>query len=123
MAQIADTLATWEGHIQLVKVKSHMGMPLNAAADKAADAGEEAEHTPPDIEGLQALPIQFRSQVAPAMASTSAFTRDRSHVAAMPDPPDAGSTSADPAAEPDSPSGWKRFPKEVGHLVLQLFHH
>eukprot|EP00961_Rhodomonas_salina_P272754 3685619-Rhodomonas_salina.1 len=76
MAQIADTLATWEGHIRLVKVKSHMGMPLNAAADKAADAGAKAEHTPPDIEGLQALPIQFRSRVAPAMAPTSAFTRD-----------------------------------------------
>eukprot|EP00961_Rhodomonas_salina_P017868 240401-Rhodomonas_salina.1 len=74
-----------------------MGMPLNAAADKAADAGAEAEHTPPDIEGLQALPMQFRSRVAPSMAPTSAFTRERSHVAAMPDPPDAGSTTADPA--------------------------
>eukprot|EP00961_Rhodomonas_salina_P163068 2196364-Rhodomonas_salina.1 len=76
MAQIADILATWEGHIWLVKVKSHMGMPLNAAADKAADAGAEAEHTPPDIEGLQALPMHFRSRVAPAMAPTSVFTRD-----------------------------------------------
>eukprot|EP00961_Rhodomonas_salina_P101195 1361980-Rhodomonas_salina.1 len=74
-----------------------MGMPLNAAADKAADAGAEAEHTPPDIEGLQALPspMQFRSRVAPAVAPTSEFTRDRSHVAAMTDPPDADSTSAD----------------------------
>eukprot|EP00961_Rhodomonas_salina_P116044 1561669-Rhodomonas_salina.1 len=81
-------------------------------------------NTPPraDIEGLQALPIQFRSRVAPAMAPTSAFTRDQSHVAAIPDPPDADSTSTDPAAEPDPPSGWKRFPKEVARLVRQLFH-
>eukprot|EP00961_Rhodomonas_salina_P285164 3853256-Rhodomonas_salina.1 len=40
----------------------------------------------------------------------------------MPDPPDAGSTLADPSAEPDPPSGWKLFPKEVARLVRQLFH-
>eukprot|EP00961_Rhodomonas_salina_P060049 806563-Rhodomonas_salina.1 len=41
----------------------------------------------------------------------------------MPDPPDAGSTSADPSAEPNPPAGWKQFSKEVALLVLQLFHH
>eukprot|EP00961_Rhodomonas_salina_P066988 899395-Rhodomonas_salina.1 len=71
MAQIADPLATWEGHVWLVKVKSHMGMPFNAAADKAADACAESEHVCPDIEGLQALPLQFRSRVAPVPAPTS----------------------------------------------------
>eukprot|EP00961_Rhodomonas_salina_P114226 1536888-Rhodomonas_salina.1 len=118
MTQIADLLAMWE--VQLVKVKSHMGMPFNAAADKAADEGAESENTPPDIEGLQALPLQFQSRVAPATAPTSEFTLARLHVAAMPDPAD--SASADPSAEPDPSAGWKLFPKEVEQLVQQLSH-
>eukprot|EP00961_Rhodomonas_salina_P044653 600036-Rhodomonas_salina.1 len=40
----------------------------------------------------------------------------------MPDSPGADSALADPAAEPDPPAGWKRFPKEVARLVRQLFH-
>eukprot|EP00961_Rhodomonas_salina_P101563 1366276-Rhodomonas_salina.1 len=71
MEQIADLLAQWEGHVRLVKVKSHMGMPFNAAADKAADTGAESDNVYPDIEGLQALPLQFRSRVAPAPVPTS----------------------------------------------------
>eukprot|EP00961_Rhodomonas_salina_P269397 3639815-Rhodomonas_salina.1 len=122
MAQIADLLATWEGHILLVKVKSHMGMPFNAAVDKAADAGAESENNYPDIEGLQALPLQFRSCLASVPAPTSVFTRARSHAAAMPDPPDASSDSADPQADPTPPAGWKLFPKEVARLVRQLSH-
>eukprot|EP00961_Rhodomonas_salina_P077369 1037592-Rhodomonas_salina.1 len=99
-----------------------MGMPFNAAADKAADAGAESDTAYPDIEGLLALPLQFRSRVAPVPAPTSAFTRAHSHAAAMPDPPDASSDSADPPDDPTPPAGWKRFPKEVARLVRQLSH-
>ena len=39
LTRIAELLANRQGHIRLVKVKSHMGMPLNAEADKLADVG------------------------------------------------------------------------------------
>ncbi len=39
MSRIADLLASRQGHVLLVKVKSHMGLPLNAAADVQAEIG------------------------------------------------------------------------------------
>jgi ribonuclease HI len=77
LKRIAELLANRQGHIRLVKVKSHMGMPLNAEADKLADVGMTEETATPEVDPTATMPLSFRSRRPPPERPQSTFTRDR----------------------------------------------
>ncbi len=62
------------GHTRLVKVKSDMGMPMNAAADAQADIGAEGDPTTCETMEAATMPILFRAQARPPALHFSQFS-------------------------------------------------
>jgi len=71
---IVDELVRRTGHTQLVKVKSHMGMPMNAAADAQADIGAEGDPTTCEMVEAATMPILFRARACQPASHLSQFT-------------------------------------------------
>ncbi len=60
--QVVELLGSHTGHSQLVKVKSHMGMPCNAAADAQPDTGMFCGN-PVTSTDMAVMPLSFCSLV------------------------------------------------------------
>ncbi len=75
LGRVAELLVNWRGHIQLVKVRSHMGMPLNARANTQANIGSAQDSGAATLDGVAMLPLSFIMLVAPATTPISSFLR------------------------------------------------
>ncbi len=96
-----------------MKVKSHMGMPLNAAADAQADVGAEADPTMSRTTETVTMPIMFRAQTHLPTLHLSQFTLDC--MARR------GTEPLPPYPQP-APLQWTGIRGEAKKLVSQLVH-
>jgi hypothetical protein len=108
---IVDVLTRRTGATRLVKVKSHMGMPLNAAADAQADLGAEADPTTSSTIATVTMSLQFRprpSLLPPARLQALPTSRAQDVSPPLPDPV-------------STPAAWTGIRSEAKKLVSRSF--